>query len=549
MMNTMRFSELVDTYFHKILTLNPVWGSDLGLVEYDNLMPRGNRAHMEEYHALLRSFLKDVKEFPTAGFTLEEVIDRDSLMYALDLDLFRTTSLEKWRSYPTGPDSIGSAFYTLISRDYPSFEERLKSIIARMEMVPSYLAETRELLDRPVWIWVEIGIESCHRMKGYLDFIQEMAHSLVTDKDLLDDLHAKSAVAEKAIKEFEHWLYNDVLPRSKSEFAAGEEKFDRLLEKRMLGLSRKEILAIGEDYVESINATIRTLAGKIDSASSVDTILKDIRKNRPSNFEAVLEHVKGLMHEAREFVRTSGYATVPAEETLEVQETPIFMRHFIPFAAYSSPGRFDRMQKGIYMITPVEGDNERLSEFCYDDLVNTSVHEGYPGHHLQLVCSNLNPSLARIFSHASEFVEGWAHYCEDAAAEAGFKNTPQSTLIRYKDMLWRAWRIIIDIKLSTGTMSFDEAIKTLVEKVGMNEVGALAEVKRYTYTPTYQLSYLIGKHLLKALKEKVKGSFPREFTDKTFHDILLNAGSLPIGLMRKVLDEKMREASSSVSPR
>ncbi|MDQ7822401.1 MAG: DUF885 domain-containing protein [Candidatus Eremiobacteraeota bacterium] len=541
------FKETVEQYFRKSLELSPVWGSDLGLEEYDDLLPEGGKKQQERSIALSESFLRDVKAFPESDLSFDERIDRECLIDVLEMDLFSEKHIKLDKGYPRGPARVGSALYTLISRDSTPFEGRLRSIISRLEKIPRYLEETRELVEKPVWIWTEIGIESCHRMKGYIDFIEEMAKALIKNDGLLRELHGNAVKVRDAFKAYEQWLSTDILPKAGPDYAIGEEKFAALMAMRKLGYTPGEILAIGEDYVKSINDTMKSIARQIDGTATVEEILKGIRGKGPTNFEQVLNDVKKVMREAREFVKESSFATLPENEILDVQETPIFMRHFIPFAAYSSPGKFDKIQKGIYMITPVEGNNERLKEFCSEDMVNTSVHEGYPGHHLQLCCSNTNPQTARIFAHAFEFIEGWAHYCEDAAAEAGFKNTPEGSLIRYKDMLWRAWRIIIDIKLSSGQMSFEDAIATLVNEVGMEEVGAMAEVKRYTYTPGYQLSYLMGKHMLKALKTRIKATFPRQFSDRRFHDILLYSGNLPIYLMEKVMKEKMGEKDSAAS--
>jgi len=538
------FSAMVDRYFHAILTHDPIWGSDLGLIEYDPLMPRGDRKHMEEVTALHESFLKEVEGWSCDTLDFDEKIDRECLIYALELELFSMKERRLWRSFPTGPRNIGSALYTLISRDSTPYIDRLRSIISRMDRIPSYLEETKELLEKPIWIWVEIGIESCHRLIGYCDFIQEMSEKLVDSRSLLDELDCCSKKAKEAIKGYEHWLYNEVLPRSTHDFNLSPEQFDRLLEKRRLGLTRSEILELGEKYVRECRENIEKNARLIDPDATVDEIMARIRKNHPESIDEVLEQCRSLMQQARTFVQEKGFATLPEKESLVVEETPIFMRHFIPFAAYSSPGKFDTVQKGIYMITPVEGNTERLTEFCFDDLINTSVHEGYPGHHLQLCCANLNPSTARLFSSPTEFVEGWAHYCEDAAAEAGFMNTPEVALIRSKDMHWRAWRIIIDVKLSTGEMSFEQAIKHLVDDVGMDDLSALGEVKRYTYTPGYQLSYLIGKHLLKSLKARVEKNHPESFSLRKFHDVMLYSGNLPLFLMEKVLEERMNSVNT-----
>ena len=90
-------------------------------------------------------------------------------------------------------------------------------------------------------------------------------------------------------------------------------------------------------------------------------------------------------------------------------------------------------------------------------------------------------------------------------------------------------------------MSFDEAVDMLVREAGMERPGALAEVKRYTFNPAYQLSYLIGKHLISNLRGDLKRGMGRSYTDKFFHDTLLYAGSLPAKHMRQLFAHKMKE--------
>ncbi len=61
----------------------------------------------------------------------------------------------------------------------------------------------------------------------------------------------------------------------------------------------------------------------------------------------------------------------------------------------------------------------------------------------------------------------------------------------------------------------------------MDPAAALAEVRRYTYTPGYQLSYLYGRHLLGELRERRRQAEGPAFQLRPFHDRLLYAGSLP----------------------
>ena len=67
------------------------------------------------------------------------------------------------------------------------------------------------------------------------------------------------------------------------------------------------------------------------------------------------------------------------------------------------------------------------------------------------------------------------------------------------------------------------------------EPNARAEVLRYTYTPTYQLSYLLGKVLLLQLRADEQARLGSAFSLRDFHDILLRNGSLPISFHRRAL--------------
>jgi len=123
--------------------------------------------------------------------------------------------------------------------------------------------------------------------------------------------------------------------------------------------------------------------------------------------------------------------------------------------------------------------------------------------------------------------------------EKGFITDLETRFIQINDMIWRAVRIIVDVKLSRGEMSFEEAVEMLVKEAGMSREAAVAEVKRYTQTPGYQLSYLLGKHLILKLKEEVKQKMGDKFDEKFFHDTITANGYLPISMLRKIFEQKI----------
>ena len=176
-----------------------------------------------------------------------------------------------------------------------------------------------------------------------------------------------------------------------------------------------------------------------------------------------------------------------------------------------------------------------MREHNYASISNTSIHEAYPGHHLQLDTARRNRSLTRLLTDAPEFVEGWGMYSELMMREHGFDAGPAFRVIMHTDAIWRACRIILDIRLHRGELSVEEATDFLVEQTNFERPNARAEVQWYTYRPTYPLSYLLGRTLLLGLRADEQARLGDRFSLKGFHDTLMRNGSLPISFHRRLL--------------
>ena len=216
--------------------------------------------------------------------------------------------------------------------------------------------------------------------------------------------------------------------------------------------------------------------------------------------------------------------------------TPEYLRNVLPFAAYFSPPPFDQDPTGIYVVTPsVGGDPDAMREHNTASISNTSIHEAYPGHHLQLDVARRHPSLTRLFTDAPEFVEGWGMYSELMMREQGFDAGPRFRVMMHTDAIWRACRIILDVRMHRGELTVDEATDFLVEQTGFQGSNARAEVDWYTYRPTYPMSYLLGRTLLLSLRADEQRRLGDAFSLRAFHDTLLRNGSLPISFHRRLL--------------
>jgi uncharacterized protein (DUF885 family) len=522
-----------EDFLHDYLELSPILGSHLGLEEYDGQMPEETKEAQEKRTGLLKKTQVSLRALSPDTLSFDEQVDREALLSMIDEHIFEEEVLPFTRSFPGAPVNLSSALYTIFSRDFSPLEDRLKKLTARLERASSYLEDSRELLETPVKLWVETGLFSCQALPGFITTIIEASKGSSLDSLSRSRLENAAEKTVKAVESYGQWLREDVLPRAQSVFAIGRENFQHLLELKNFGYTAEQLLELGDYYLTTTKETIREIAHTIDPSLSYEGIKEKIRSQHPRDFDETLAHCRKAMEQSRKYVIESRFATVPADETLIVKETPEMFRHTTPLAAYIPPGKFQKEQRGVYIVTRTE-DPEVMKDFNYTALFNKSIHEGYPGHHLQFVCCNRHPSPGRVLTAGSEFVEGWAHYCEDYVAQHGF---PEDLMLRFTmnlELIWKACRIIIDVKLSSGEMSIDEAVGMLMSEAGFTKPSALAEVQRYTYTPCYQLSYLLGKHLIMEMKKELRSSHGELFSDYDFHNLFLYSGYLPMNLMKKV---------------
>jgi len=531
-----KLDEICKRLFDTIMKKSPVFATYIGLHEFDKLMPDESRKACLEMIGIYKKFSEEFKQIKPEELDTDRKINLELAFYTINLSLFGLEEKRYWEQDPDIVSEIGDALFPLFSRDFAPFEERIDSIISRLEKASDVIEQTKTRISRPIKLWTEMAIESCERIQPFFEEILKATKEKGLPEDKIKRLENAITAALEAIKNYKDYMQKELIPKSEEKFYIGEEKFRKLIELRKLDKTPEQILEIGKGYLKETKEKTMEIANKIKPGATIEEVKKIVGEDRPKTFPEILEAYKESIKKSREFVIKNDLATVPENEELKVIETPPYLVHTHPFAAYFSPAKFDKKQLGIYIVTPTEQGN--LGRYNYADIHNTSVHEGYPGHHLQLSCANTNPHLIRLFPHSTEFVEGWAHYCEEYMREKGYDTSQEGAFAQTKDMAWRAARIIIDVKLSTGKMSFDEAVKFLMEEAGLDKEGALAEIKRYTQSPGYQLSYLLGKHMIKELKNELKNKFKDKFSDKIFHDTMLYAGSLPIHFQKEILEEK-----------
>lgn len=537
------FYRRAEKFIDRFMQENPVGATQLGDHRFDDRLADYSKAALERQIGETRDALKEFEGFDPAGFDIDARID---LRLMIQLTKSALRDFEKLKNHLRNPNTYSeecmAGVFLLLVREFAPLEERLGKILGRLRAIPEVLARGRENI-RPEGVpplWNQVAIESCQQgLALFTVLIPGLAQQV---PKLATELNTASQNAAKAFEDYTSFLKETAAAEARGDFAVGQELFEELVhENHMLDYSAEEVLKIGRRLFEETEKAMEHLAKEIDHQKTARELLEIAKADHPQADE-LLDVYRQEMARVRQFVVAQDIVTMPEGESLKIEPTPPFLRGIIPYAAYLMPGPLEKIQQGVFVVTPVDPQSsekeqdEKLKGHYYGKLPVTALHEAYPGHHLQLCYANTIGSLARKLGGfiSTLFIEGWAFYCEELMEQLGYVDQPLQRLGRLSDQLWRAARIILDVSLHTKGMTVEEGINFLVDKCGLEPSNAQAEVRRYTMSPTQPMSYLLGKLEILKLIDAYRKKHP-EASLKQVHDAVLSCGSLPPRLMRELL--------------
>lgn len=538
--NDSSFESLVDEFLDEYWRMHPHEATFMGIHEYDNELDRVDNTTLNQFVKREEEITSILSEFKNKGkLSADNLLDLEVLLSNLRNDIMAHEKFNRYRRDPSIYVNIAIfSCYILLLRNFAPKEQRYISLISRLKEVPRFLEEARANLreaDSIPEVWLNIAKEMAS--SGQRFFSHTILEVSCEVEPLKNDVLAAARQASKALADYSEFLESELSKKPAGSFAAGREYFEFLLRDfHMLPYSGDEIEEIGSDYIERTTARIKQLAKEIDPGKEWIDVIENIKSDSPSP-EELLDYYNTEVARTKQFVLYNDLVSLPEDESLDVMETPESHRATYPYAAYLMPGPFERTQRGFFWVTPIDGlaseekKREQLAGHSKPAITVRTLHEGYPGHHLQFCHANrIGSKLRRVFT-TPVFAEGWALYCEDLMREKGFYSDKKTEIIQLKDQLWRACRVVIDVRLHTGQLTFDEAVDMLVEKARLERYNAEAEVKRYSQTPTQPMSYLIGKIEIERLAADFRNRFP-DVSLKEFHNKLLSYGTIPITLVR-----------------
>jgi uncharacterized protein (DUF885 family) len=221
------------------------------------------------------------------------------------------------------------------------------------------------------------------------------------------------------------------------------------------------------------------------------------------------------------------FGTLP-KAGLEIKRVPKNIEAGAPGGYYNNAS-LDGKRPGIYWINL--RDTAEVPKWALPTL---TYHEGIPGHHLQLsIQQEAGLPLIRKVSFFSAYIEGWALYAEQLAAEMGlYKDDPLGAIGQLHDSMFRGVRLVVDSGMHGLKWSREQAIRYFVDTLGDPEASATTEVERYCVWPGQACTYMLGKLTFLAERDKAKAKLGAKFDIRKFHDAMLLSGAVPL----KVLD-------------
>jgi len=516
----------------------PLAATQVGIHRYDHRLADYTPDGVARREKAVRNFLKELEDIPADKLPLETWVDYRLLHSRLKG--MERNSLEL-KTHQTNPslylNSGMMGIYLMLIRNYAPLEERMASVRDRLQEYIRVLEEGQQQLDQPPPVFVETALLSLAGVKG---FFSTILPTMVEDNHALkEDIDKGCREVVEALNRFEKFL-ESLRENCQGEFAVGKDIFDRMLkEEHFLEYTTETLLEKGQNLVEETQKEMEKVSREIDPGRHWKEIIADTKKVHPSEGE-LLDFYRQECNKVKEFVRENDLVDLLAGELI-IEETPEPVRPIIPYAAYLPPGPLEKDQTGRFWVTPVDPNKNpqekeaQLGEHSRYSVPVIVLHEGYPGHHLQMCYSNRAPSLLKKTAQSTLFVEGWAFYCEELMEQQGYLKDPRIRLNRLKDQLWRACRIVADVSLHTGQMNFDQAVDYMEQVALLERNSAITEVRRYTSSPTQPMSYLIGKLEILKIVNSYREKKGKNFCLKDFHQELLSYGSLPPKLIRELL--------------
>ena len=482
----------------------------------------------------------------------------DVRVFAASLELFRFSE-EQVAMHTRDPDTATPLFETLLYhlRGHAESEaERFSTLAKRMRQMTSHFQGARASLTAPS---AELVLRARDVLDGAPDLFRAIADAgrqaaqsggvpAAVSADVQDAVQAAAA----AVDDQRRWLSSlDAKPHE----PVGAPALDELLRLRGLDLTSAEVLDLARSIAEELRVeqarAARRMQKKGPQKPVDDAVLAARSATTPTSLGEALAWLNEMIGVARGWLGQQGGVPLPdaAVERVIVEAMPTVMAPSGQAMIHMPPQPKAPRQESLLLVRePLGPQAEALRELSVADLENAVASIAYPGRHLQAVWTNLATTIARrgvplgVFGTVAgtwgqDMVHGWAHASEEMMRELQFRPSPASRLIMVRRALLTTLLAAVDVNLSIGRMTPEQAAIFLVRRAGVRLPVARAQVRTMLRAPTLGLSALVGKVRIEQLRREAHKRWRDGYSEKRFHSLLLVSGPLPLAYLFERLQD------------
>ncbi|MCW3128350.1 MAG: hypothetical protein JWO03_4008 [Bacteroidetes bacterium] len=543
-----------NTFISQLWAMNPVWASQQGFHKYDAVLSIPDEAGMKSSLAFLNETRIKLKEVNTDMLSDANLTDYKLIQNYVLSGLFYQNEFKEYEWNPASYN-VGDAIDYVINNNPAPLDEKLRNLSSRLEKVPAYYAAAKHNINKPTQEHTRLAIM---QGDGLLSFFTDvfpdslkLSKLSVTEKDAFN----KNAVAaKKAIEDYVAWLkalQGKFTAENTRPYAIGQAMYAKKFnydiqsatsaqEMYMKAMARKTELH-RDMYQLTASLWPQYMKGTPmpqDTLGAIRAMINKLSEKhcKPEDFMATIEK---QMPELVQFINNHNLITLDPKKPLKVRKTPEYMAG-VAGASINSPGPYDKEGNTYYNVTPLtsykpEKAESYLREYNNYVLQILNIHEAIPGHYVQLIYSNRNPSVIKTIFGNGAMIEGWACYAERMMIEAGYHKSPEMQLFYDKWNLREVCNFLLDYNVQTYGWNTKEVGVLLVNEGFQQSAEAEEKFKRATLSQVQLASYFAGLTEILELRDEVKKKLGDKFDLKAFHEQFLSYGSAPVKEIRKLM--------------
>ncbi|OBT11398.1 hypothetical protein A9267_01765 [Shewanella sp. UCD-FRSSP16_17] len=548
------FQQYSDEFINALWQWSPTWALYSGKHVNDGYLEVPNDQARAKTLTFVAKQQAKLTAFDKTALTTSELIDFELISNLLASIKWQQERFKAWQWNPS-QYNVAGGFAQIINEDFAPLDERLQSVIARLENVPAYYLAAQANIENPTIEHTQLAIM---QNKGAFSVLSDDLANKVAESGLSSTekalFNTRFELAKTAINQHIDWLTALEAKLEKEgarSFRIGEElyeeKFALDIQAGMSGKALFEKATADKLRVQSEMAKIThdiwskyidTPIPKDDNVAIKQLI--DVLSVKHVKRDDFVDEVRAQIPELVKFVNEKQLMTLDPSKPLVVRETPEYMRGFAG-ASISAPGPYEKSANTYYNVTPLDGMSDEsaesyLREYNHWILQVLNIHEAIPGHYTQLVYSNESPSLIKSLFGNGAMVEGWAVYTERMMLEEGYGNfEPEMWLMYYKWNLRVIANTILDYSIQVNGMTEEQAIELMTKEAFQQQAEAEGKWRRATLSQVQLTSYYSGYREIYDLREELKQAQSEEFDLKSFHEQFLSYGSAPVKYIKQLM--------------